>query len=82
MFDMKMGSTHIDGSLLHAIDVFENAFMPWPIFMPHRCLARHDGFNWATSSQKWIADFRCNLPPRRIGFNWATSSQKWIGQPF
>ncbi|MFZ2183220.1 hypothetical protein [Methanothrix sp.] len=28
MFDKKIGSTHIDGSLLHAIDVFENAFMP------------------------------------------------------
>jgi len=25
---MKMGFTHVDGSLLHAIDVFENAFMP------------------------------------------------------
>jgi len=25
---MKMGSTHIDESLLHVINVFENAFMP------------------------------------------------------
>ena len=54
MFDKKIGSTHIDGSLLHAIDVFENAFMPWPIFMPHGCLARHDGFNWAATFQPWI----------------------------
>jgi len=27
-FDMKMGFTHIDGSLLHVINIFENAFMP------------------------------------------------------
>ena len=30
--------------LLSAIHVFDNAFMPWPIFMPHGCLTRHEGF--------------------------------------
>jgi len=37
-------------------------------------------FNWATSSQKWIAKkTNIGLGLRRC-FNWATSSQKWIDE--
>ena len=37
------------------------------------------GFNWATSSQKWIVQHVQRIFLKYISsFNWATSSQKWI----
>ncbi len=39
----------------------------------------NEGFNWATSSQKWIVSISGNNPNYPSRFNWATSSQKWIG---
>ena len=42
----------------------------------------NEGFNWATSSQKWIVSISGNNPNYPSRFNWATSSQKWIDGRF
>ena len=42
--------------LRHAIDVLENAFMPWPIFMPHGCPIGHEGFMWINSATLFGSD--------------------------
>jgi hypothetical protein len=57
-------------SLLHAIDIFDNAFMLGPIFMPHGCLARHDGFNITEKAEESDISRQAAIPVVKKFLQW------------